>query len=77
LTSLHSQLIYISEKSTNLPEAIFNISKILEKEIKQLLNNLTKLIEPLIIIFLGLWLGITILLIFSPIFQLIQNLSYN
>lgn len=55
-------LVKVGEESANLPEALGNIIEVYEEDLNNLLNNLSKVIEPIMIIFVG---GVVILIAFS------------
>ena len=68
LTQLY--LIDIGEKSGTLGRAFENISITLEKELEFYLFKLTSLLEPILLLILGVIVGIIILGIYLPIFNI-------
>lgn len=77
LSSFQVHSIAVSEQSTNLPQNLKHLSVILEDELKQSLNHYIKLLEPIIIIIIGIWMGITICLLFFPLFKCMQDISFG
>lgn len=55
-------LVKVGEDTAKLPETLGNIIEIYEEDLNNLLNNLSKVIEPIMIIFVG---GIVVLIAFS------------
>ena len=46
-------LVRVGEDTAKLPEALGNIVEIYEEDLNNMLNNLSKIIEPILIIFVG------------------------
>lgn len=57
-----SLLVKVGEDTAKLPEALGNIVEIYEEDLNNMLNNLSKIIEPILIVFVG---GIVVLIAFS------------
>ena len=57
-----SVLIKVGEDIANVPDALGNVIDIYEEDLNNLLGNLSKLIEPLLIVFVG---GIVVLIALS------------
>jgi len=67
---LVSQMILIGEKTGKLPFVLENLSLFYEKEVERMTENLVSLIEPLLILILGLGVGFIVVGIIMPIYQL-------
>lgn len=63
-------LIHVGERSGTLEASFKNLSHIYEKEIDNLVFKLSTFLEPIIMLFLGLTIGILVIAMYLPIFQL-------
>jgi type IV pilus assembly protein PilC len=74
--SFLSQMVYTGEKSGNLEKTLDDAADFYNAEISRFVENLSKIIEPLLILFLGLMVGVLVISIFIPLTQLgMGNLS--
>ncbi|MCK5682765.1 type II secretion system F family protein [bacterium] len=65
-----ASLIHVGEKIAELPSMLEHISVTYEEEIDYRISYLTTLLEPVIILVMGLIVGITIIAILTPLFEL-------
>lgn len=65
-----SQMIAIGEETGQLSETLKHVSGFYQKETDRMTKNLTALIEPILIIFLGGGVGFLVLAVLVPIFSL-------
>jgi len=68
------QIIAVGERSGNLPESLIYLSLFYEQEVDDFTRNLSTLIEPLLMISLGLLVGFIAISIITPIYGITQNL---
>lgn len=66
------QLVMIGEESGRLDDMLHKVATIYEVEIDDTVDNLGKIIEPLIIVFLSLIVGSLVFAIYLPIFNLMN-----
>lgn len=66
---LVAQMIKVGEATGNLDEMLTKVSKVFEEEISEAVANLTKLIEPLILVVLGGIIGFVLIAMYLPIFM--------
>lgn len=64
------KIISIGEKSGKLNEAFSSIAFIMQKEFESYLFKLTTLLQPILLLFLGIVVGIIVLAIYLPIFNI-------
>ena len=64
------QLIGIGEESGKLDEALTEVAEWYEQEIDESIKMMTNLLEPIIILVLGLILGVIVLAVLLPVFSL-------
>jgi type IV pilus assembly protein PilC len=64
------QMIKIGEETGTLEHMLYKIASFMESEVDQTLHNLSKLLEPLIMVVLGVLIGGLIIGIYLPIFKL-------
>lgn len=67
---LVSQMIAIGEETGRLSETLKHVSGFYQKETDRMTKNLTALIEPILIVFLGGGVGFLVLAVLVPIFSL-------
>lgn len=65
-----NHLIMISENSGSLPEAFRQIKESINDEIEGKLDNISAILEPIIIVTLGIIVGIILIGMYLPIFEL-------
>lgn len=68
------QMAKIGEQTGKLDESFMRVSEYYEQEVDQLVKNLTTLMEPFIIVFLGVGVGFLIISIITPIYSLISSI---
>ncbi len=69
-----TQLVNAGEKSGNLAEMFDKIADIYEEEINQKSSRFVTLLEPCMIIFMGVIVGFIVLAVLLPIFQISQSI---
>jgi general secretion pathway protein F len=65
-----THMIAVGEASGNLEEMLFNVADAYEDEVEAAVNGLTALLEPLIIVVMGVIVGFIVLSILLPIFDM-------
>jgi len=70
-----SQMITVGESTGNLSETLLYLSDIYEHEVDEATKNLTSLIEPVLMIFMGVIVGFIAISIITPIYGITQNLQ--
>ena len=70
-----TRMISVGEKTGELERMLSKISEFYENEVDTAVTGLTSLIEPLIIVFLGIVIGGVVIALFLPIFKLSQLVS--
>ncbi len=71
-----TQMIAIGEESGNLDKMLNKIADFYDSEIDSTVKGLTSLIEPLVIVFLGVVIGAIVIAMFLPMFE-ISTLASN
>ncbi|MEK7313936.1 MAG: type II secretion system F family protein [Deltaproteobacteria bacterium] len=64
----------VGEKSASLPEILADASEYLDDEVDHRLRIMTNLIEPALMVIMGLIIGTIVILLYLPIFQLGERL---
>ncbi|MDI6717801.1 MAG: type II secretion system F family protein [Patescibacteria group bacterium] len=70
---LVSQMIAIGESTGRLEEILSRISKLYTRDVDDLIGRFSELIQPILIIFIGIFIGVLFASILIPIYNLIQN----
>lgn len=69
------QMAKIGEQTGKLDESLIKVSQYYEEEVDQTVKNLTTLMEPFIIIILGIGVGFLIISIITPIYSLVSSIK--
>ncbi|PWI34569.1 type II secretion system protein F [Vibrio albus] len=69
------QMVMIGEESGNLDDMLNKVAAIYEFEVDNTVDNLGKILEPLIIVFLGVVVGGLVVSMYLPIFNLMSVLG--
>lgn len=67
---LVSKMIGVGEKAGNLDEALLYLGDFYEEEIDNITKNMTTILEPILLIVIGLVVGFVALSIITPIYEL-------
>jgi type IV pilus assembly protein PilC len=66
---LVTQMIKVGESTGNLDSMLVKVADVFEEEVEELVGNLTKLIEPIILVVLGGMIGFVLVAMYLPIFM--------
>jgi len=66
---LITQMIKVGESTGNLDQMLLKVADVFEEEVEELVGNMTKLIEPLILVVLGGIIGFVLIAMYLPIFM--------
>jgi type IV pilus assembly protein PilC len=64
------QMIFVGEQTGNLDKMLEKVADFYESEVETMVNGLTKLIEPLVLVFLGGTVGGLMIAMYLPIFKM-------
>jgi type IV pilus assembly protein PilC len=70
-----TQIVSVGERSGNLSHSLIYLSELYEAEVDDFTKNLSGLIEPIMMIVMGLMVGFIAISIITPIYSITQNLS--
>jgi type IV pilus assembly protein PilC len=65
-------MIRIGESSANLEGMLFDVADVYDERIRSRIDTIVSLMQPIIIIFMGLIVGIMLLSVYLPIFNIIR-----
>jgi type IV pilus assembly protein PilC len=68
------QIVAVGERSGALPASLLYLSELYEAEVEDITKNLSSLVEPLLMIVMGLVVGFIAISIITPIYGITQNL---
>ena len=68
-----SQLLIAGEESAQLDKVFFLISNYYQKDFDFYLDNLTALLEPMLILFIGIIVAVVLVAMYLPIFEIVNN----
>jgi len=69
-----SQIISVGERSGNLSNSLIYLSELYEAEVDDFTKNISSLIEPIMMIIMGILVGFIAISIITPIYSITQNL---
>jgi type IV pilus assembly protein PilC len=72
--NIFSHLVAVGERSGKLSESLVYLSELYDNEVDDFTKNLSTLIEPALMIFMGLVVGFIAVSIITPIYGITQNL---
>jgi type IV pilus assembly protein PilC len=67
-----SQVVAIGEKSGNLDFSLANIADFYDKEVDATTRNLSSILEPILMIAIGIGVGFVVISVISPIYNLVN-----
>jgi len=70
-----TRMISIGEKSGQLEKMLSKVAEFYDEQVDTAVEGLTKLIEPLIIGFLGIVVGFIVVALFMPILNMTQAIK--
>ena len=69
-----SQMVTVGETSGNLSETLFFLAEMYEHEVDELTKNLSTILEPVLLVFMGMVVGFIAVSIITPIYEITQNI---
>lgn len=73
--SIVTQMIAVGESTGKLSDSLSYLSVMYEDELNNLTKNLSTVIEPLLMVFMGILVGFIAISIITPIYAITQNLT--
>ncbi len=70
-----TQIISVGERTGNLSNSFIYISELYESEVEEFTKNISTLIEPVLMIIMGIMVGFIAISIITPIYSITQNLT--
>jgi len=70
-----THMISVGEETGNLPDLLNRIANFYEEEVETLSKTLTSMIEPLLLIVVGVVVGIMLVALYLPIFTVITEVA--
>ena len=67
-------MVAVAEKTATLESGMFRASKYYDEQANFTLNNLTNLVQPVMLIVVGLVIAVIFLAVYSPITAMMTNL---
>lgn len=70
-----SHMLSVGEESGSLSDTLLFLGDMYEKEVEELTTNLTNMLEPVLMIFMGVVVGFVAISIITPIYEVTQNIQ--
>ena len=67
-----TQMILVGEESGELETMLFNIANFYDKEVERSVEQLTSVIEPIMMVIVALVVGVMVIAMYLPIFSMVQ-----
>jgi len=74
---LISQMISVGDKTGTLETNLFYLSEFYERDLDSISKNLTTIIEPILLIFVGIIVALVAIAIISPVYEFVSTLSHS
>ena len=65
-------MINVGEETARLEDMLKQIALLYEQELDMMVEGLTSVIEPVLIVFIGLIIGVIIVALYLPIFEMVN-----
>ncbi|MFZ5953043.1 MAG: type II secretion system F family protein, partial [Candidatus Rifleibacteriota bacterium] len=75
LPELLNRMVAVGERSGNLPEMLDHVADFYEEEFNNKIETIASLIEPMLIVFLGVVIGGIVVSLYLPIFGMARLIS--
>jgi len=72
--TVFSQMVLVGERTGGLEESFLHLAEFHEKELDSTVKNLSNLLEPVLLILVGLFVAFIVLAIITPIYQFTSGL---
>jgi type II secretory pathway component PulF len=69
-----SQMVTVGETSGNLSDTLEFLAEMYEHEVDELTKNLSTVLEPVLLVFMGMVVGFVAVSIITPIYEITQNI---
>ena len=69
-----TQMVTVGETTGNLSESLLYLAEIYEGEVDEMTKNLSSILEPVLMVFMGIIVGFIAVSIITPIYGITQNL---
>ena len=70
-----AHMLSVGEESGNLSDTLLFLGDMYEKEVEELTTNLTNLVEPVLMVFMGVLVGFVAISIITPIYEVTQHIQ--
>ncbi len=68
------RMVHVGEETGTLGDMLLSLAEFYEEEIADTTKNLSNLLEPVLLVFIGALVGVLALSILSPIYQIVGNI---
>jgi type II secretory pathway component PulF len=74
---IFSQMILIGEKSGSLEDSFLYLSSFYQEEVDSILKNLSVILEPVLLILVGIFVGFIALAIITPLYKFTGSIRFK
>lgn len=74
-TAIAKRMLVVGERGGNIDDMMARIASFYDDELARWLDWFTKLFEPILMLMIGLVIGVVVLLLYMPIFELAGNIQ--
>lgn len=72
---METRMIVVGSKTGTVDESLFNVANYYESAVSEVLDNLATIIEPVLLIVMGIGVAVIALSVLTPIYQLVGSIS--
>ena len=77
VTDMVVNMVDVGEETGDLDTMLYKIADNYDEEVDVLVEGLVSMLEPLMIVFLGLTIGFIVIALFMPLIKLLNELGKN
>jgi type IV pilus assembly protein PilC len=70
-----SRMIKVGDRTGNTPDALANVSEFYQEELKETLENISSLIEPILMLFLGVGVAFIAISVLVPMYKIVSGIN--
>lgn len=74
-TAVASRMLAVGERGGNIDEMMARIAGFYDDDLSRWIDWFTRLFEPILMLIIGLVIGVVVLLLYMPIFELAGNIQ--
>ena len=70
-----TQMVAVGESAGELDTMLIKVADYYEEEVDEVVQNMLTILEPILLVFMGIVVGVIVIAMYLPLFKLIRVLS--